>query len=137
MRAGYASSGSSEAWDAGVLLAALEAVALAVHLQDVHVVGEPVQQRSGEAFRAEDFGPLVERQIGGHQDGAPLVALGEDLEEQFRPGAGQGHEAQLVDDQQVEAGQLPLEVEQPSLVLASISSWTRPAAVVKPTDMPL
>ena len=42
--------------------AALEAVALAVHLQDVHVVGEPVQHRSGEAFRAEDLGPLVEGQ---------------------------------------------------------------------------
>ena len=34
----------------GVLAAALEAVALAVHLQDVHVVDEPVQQRSGEPF---------------------------------------------------------------------------------------
>ena len=42
--------------------AVLEAVALAVHLQDVHVVGEPVQHRSGETFRAEDLGPLVEGQ---------------------------------------------------------------------------
>ena len=33
-----------------VLPAALEPVALAVHLQDVDVVGEPVQQRAGEAF---------------------------------------------------------------------------------------
>ena len=33
----------------GVLPAALEPVALAVHLQDVDVVSEPVQQRSGEA----------------------------------------------------------------------------------------
>ena len=57
----------------------LEAVALAVHLQDMDVVGEAVQQRPGEAFRAEDFRPLV-------------------------------------DDQQVEPGQLPLEVEPPSFV---------------------
>ena len=54
------------------------------------MVGEPVQQRAGEPFRAEDFGPFVEGQIGGDQDGAPLVALAEDLEEQFRPGGGQG-----------------------------------------------
>ena len=57
------------------------AVALAVRLQDVDVVGEPVQQRAGQALRAED------------------------LDERFRSGGGQGHEAQFVDDQQVQAGQ--------------------------------
>ena len=62
------------------LPAALEAVAVAVHLQDVDVVGEPVQQRAGEAFRTEHLGPLIERQVGGYQDGAPLVALAEELE---------------------------------------------------------
>ena len=40
--------------------------------------------------------------VGGHHCGAPLVALAEDLEEQFRPGSGQGHEAQFVDDQQIQ-----------------------------------
>ena len=80
------------------------------------MVGEPVQQGSGEALRAEDLGPFVEGQIGGNHDGAPLVALAEDLEEQLGPGAGQGDKAQFVDDQQVQAGQLPLEVEQASLV---------------------
>ena len=67
-------------------------------------------------MRKVQLGPLVEGQIGGHHDGAPLVALAEDLEEQFRPGPGQWDEAQFFDDQQVEPGQLPLEVEQPSLV---------------------
>ena len=68
----------------GVLPAALEAVALTVHFQDVYVVGEPVQQCSGEPFRAKYLGPLVEGQIGRYQGGAPLVALAEYLEEQFR-----------------------------------------------------
>ena len=75
---------------------------VAVHLQYVHVVGEPVQQRAGEALRAEDLGPFVEGQIGGHHDGAPLVALAEDLEEQFRSGGGQGDKAQLIDGHRVE-----------------------------------
>ena len=116
------------------------------------MVGEAAQQRAGEPFRPEDLGPLVEGQVGGHQDRAPLVALAEDFEEQFRPGVGQGHEAQFVDDEELEAGQLALEVEQPALVpgfhklvdqrcgrssLASMSSWTSAAAVVKPTDIPL
>ena len=85
-----------------------EAVAVAVHLQDMDVVGEAVQQRAGETFGAEDLGPLVEGQVGGDQDGARLVALAEDLEEQFRAGGGPGDETQLVDDQQVQAGQLSL-----------------------------
>ena len=81
------------------------------------MVGEAVQQGTGEAFRSEHPGPLIEGQVGGDQDGAALVALAEDLEEEFRPGGGQGDEAQFVDDQQAEAGQIPLQVEQPSLVL--------------------
>ena len=74
---------------------------------------QPFQQRSGEPFRAEDLGPFVEGQVGGHQDGAPLVALAEDLEEQFRPGPGQWDEAQFVDDQQIRTGKLTLQAEQP------------------------
>ena len=48
--------------------ATLEPVALAVHLQDVDVVGEAVQQGPGEPLRPEDLGPLVEGKVGGHQD---------------------------------------------------------------------
>ena len=44
----------------GVLPAALEPVTPTVHLHDVHVVGETIQQRAGEPFRPEDLGPLVE-----------------------------------------------------------------------------
>jgi hypothetical protein len=41
--------------------ALLEAVAVAVHLQDVDVVGEAVEQGSGQPFLAEDLGPLLKR----------------------------------------------------------------------------
>ena len=46
-------------WGMGssVLTTALEAVAVAVHFQDMHVVGETVQQRVGEPFRTEHVGP--------------------------------------------------------------------------------
>src|SRR3954454_5019079 len=54
--------------------AGLEAVALAVHLEDVDVVGEPVEERAGQPLRAKDARPLVERQVAGDQDRAPLVA---------------------------------------------------------------
>ena len=42
--------------------------------------------------------------------------VGPFVEEEFRAGGGQGHVAQFVDDQQAEAGQLPLEVEQRYLI---------------------
>ena len=45
------------------LLAVGETVALAVQLQDVDVMGEPVEQGAGQPFRAEDLRPFVERQI--------------------------------------------------------------------------
>ena len=79
-------------------------------------MGEAVQQSAGEPFGAEDVGPLVEGQVGGDQDGASFVALAEDLEEECRAGGGPGHEAQLVDDQQSEPGQLPLQGEQAAVV---------------------
>ena len=72
------------------------------------MVGEAVQQRTGQPLRAEDLGPFVEGQIGGDQNGAPFVALAEDLEEEFRAGGGSRDEAELVDDQQVQARELSL-----------------------------
>ena len=70
-----------------------------------------------QSLRAEDLGPLVEGQVGGDQDRPSLVSLAEDLEEELRAGLGEWDEAQLVDDEQLEAGKSLLEVEQPSLVL--------------------
>jgi len=45
------------------LRALLEAEALPVHLQDMDMVGEEVEESPGEPFRAKDFGPLVEGQV--------------------------------------------------------------------------
>ena len=70
--------------------------------------------RSGVPTR--NLGPLIEGQVGGDQGGAPFVALAEDLEEQLHSGGGHGDEAQFIDDQQAEAGQLPLQVEQRYLI---------------------
>ena len=53
-------------------LAVFEAIAVAVELEDVDVMGQPVEQRAGEAFGAEDLGPFVEGEIRGH--GASTLA---------------------------------------------------------------
>ena len=70
--------------DAGNSPAALGPVALAVHRQDVPVVGA-MQQGSDEALRPEYFRPLVEWQIGDHQGGASLVALPKNPESSSEP----------------------------------------------------
>src|SRR5271169_4868014 len=50
---------------AGAALALIEPVAFAVHLQDMDVMGEPVEQRTGEPLGTEHAGPFVERQVRG------------------------------------------------------------------------
>ena len=45
-----------------------EAIAVAVHLDDVNVVSEPVQQSAGQPLGAEHLGPLVEGQVGCRED---------------------------------------------------------------------
>ena len=62
-------------------LAVFEARAVAVQLEDVDVMGQPVEQRASQPFGAEDLGPFVEGQIRGHERRCLLVALGEDLEQ--------------------------------------------------------
>jgi hypothetical protein len=52
----------------------------------VNVVGETVEQSASESFRAKYLGPLLEWQVAGYQRRTPLVALTEDLEEQFSAG---------------------------------------------------
>jgi hypothetical protein len=41
----------------------LEPVTVAVHLQDVDVMGDAVEQSAGEPFRTEDLGPFLEWQV--------------------------------------------------------------------------
>ena len=88
-------TGSSVGWVVGSVssrgltpAALVEPVALAIHLEDVDVVGEAVEERAGEALGAEHLGPFVEGQIGGDQGRAPLVALAEHLEQELGTGLG-------------------------------------------------
>ena len=64
------------------------------------MVPEAVEQRRGEFLVAEDLHPLAEGEVGGDDRRAPLVAVGEEVEDQLTAGALEGHEAELVDDQQ-------------------------------------
>ena len=80
------------------------------------MVGETVEQGPGQAFGAEHFGPFVEGQIAGQQGGTTLVTLREYLEQEFRAGFAERHEAEFVDDQQFVFCQLFLEPQQAFLI---------------------
>src|SRR6266850_2498136 len=90
-------------------LALFEPIAVAVHFEDVDVVGQSVEQRTGQPLGPEHAGPLVEWQIAGDDGGAALVALAEDLEQQLGAGRRQGYIAEFIDDQQLVTGQLALQ----------------------------
>ena len=119
------------------LSAVPETVAATVHLQGVDVVRETVQQGAGEALRSEELGPFIEGQVGGDQDGPPLVALAEDLERaaplRWRTGANPN--SSMISKFRRASSFYRFSSRRSSR--ASISSWTRDAAVVNPTDMPL
>ena len=83
--------------------ALLEAEAVAVHLEDMDVVGEAVEQRAGEPLRAEDLCPFGEGEVAGNHGGATFIALTEHFEEQLGAGLGERHEAEFIDDEQLVA----------------------------------
>ena len=47
--------------------ALLEAVAVAVHLQDMHVMSDAVEQCACQPFGAEYLGPFLEWQVAGYK----------------------------------------------------------------------
>jgi hypothetical protein len=52
-------------------------------------MGEPVDDRLGEPWIGEHLGPLAEGQVGGHDQRAAFVALGDDLEDELGGALGQ------------------------------------------------
>ena len=79
----------------------LEAVAFAGDGDDGGVMEEAVEDgpRGGDVL--EEFSPVLERAVAGHDGGAGFVAAHDDLE-QVLPGVlGQGAQTHVVDDQEV------------------------------------
>src|SRR5262249_38678633 len=97
-----------------------ESITLAIHLEDVAMVAKPVEQGGGHPLALEHLPPFTERQIARHQDAPPLIAVGEDPEEQLDAASAHRHVAQLVADQQMSPVQPPEESVQRILLLFSL-----------------
>jgi hypothetical protein len=57
-----------------------EAVAFAIHLENVDVVGDAIEQRTRQTFRSQRFGPFVKGKIAGDEGRAAFVALRDQLD---------------------------------------------------------
>src|SRR5260370_10849411 len=95
-----------------------KAIALAIHLENVAPMGEPVQQRSGHPLSLEDLAPVAKRQVTGDQHAGALVAIAKDPEQELDAATTERHVSQLVADQQVRPLQLPEEFIQRVLLLS-------------------
>ena len=81
-------------------------VALDVHLQDRGVVDEAVDGGERHGLIGEDLAPFAEGLIGGDQHGSPLVARGDQLEQDAGLGLILGDVGDVVEDEQVVAVEL-------------------------------
>jgi len=74
-----------------------EPVAVALDVDGLAVVPEPVEDGGGDHGISEEFLPVGKAFVGGDDGGATLVAVGDELEEQIRLPAVDGQIAHLVD----------------------------------------
>ena len=98
---------------------------------DGGVMRESIEQGGGELLvAAEDLDPLGEGEVGGDDDAAPFVALGEQVEEQLTARAIEGNEAELVEHEKVDVSEASLKPSE----LASVSSFEQRSDDVSGAD---
>lgn len=87
-------------------LTPLLAHGFAAENQAVGVMDQSVEDRVGERRVAQVAMPVIDRQRTGDQRGAALVAIVEDVEQIAHGLMGERREAEIIEEQQVDAGEL-------------------------------
>ena len=88
-----------------------KAVPLAIDLEDVAVVSQPVQQCGSHALALEDLVPLAERKVTRDQHAVTLIAVAEHPKLELHAASTQGDVAEFVADREVR----PLELAEESV----------------------
>src|SRR5918994_214594 len=70
------------------------------------MMGEPVEERGGHLSVAEDARPLAEGQIGSDDDRGALIEAADQVEQELAAGLGKGQIAELVENDEVHAGEV-------------------------------
>lgn len=98
------------------LCAVLETPAFVAGLNNLAVVGEPVEQCGGHLGITKHAGPFAEGEVGCDDDRGTFVELADQVEQELSASLGEGQIAELVQDQEVEAGD---QVGGPALALGA------------------
>lgn len=98
-----------------IVVAAFEAPAVIAGLDDVTVMGQPIEQRGGHFGVAEHARPFAEGEIGGHDDGGALIEPADEVEEKLATGLGEGQIAEFIQHNEVHPGQMLGEPSLPSV----------------------
>ena len=88
-------------WD-GRSEAVFEAPALVAGLDDVAVVGEPIEERGCHLGVTEDRGPFAEGKVGGDDHRSLLVEPADEMEQELAAGLGERQIAEFVEDDELE-----------------------------------
>ena len=80
-------------------------VAAAADVDDMAVMRQAIDERSGHDLVAQDLAPLLEAFIGGQHSGCALIAPVDELEEEHGAGLADRQVADLVDDQERRIGE--------------------------------
>ena len=76
-----------------IVVSAFEPPAIVAGLDDVAVMGQPVEQRNGHLGVAEHARPFAEGEIGSDDDGGAFVEPANKMEEKLTAGLGKGQGA--------------------------------------------
>ena len=87
-----------------ILPSVLEAPAFVAGFNDFAVMGEPVEESGCHLCITEDAWPFTEGEVCGDDDRGAFVELADEVEQQLTAGLSEGQITQLVEDQEVEAG---------------------------------
>ena len=91
---------------AGGSAAVLEAPAVVAGLDDVAVMGEPVEQGGRHLGVAEDARPVGEGEVGGDDDRGSLVKPADQVEQELAAALRERQVAEFIEHHQVDTGEL-------------------------------
>ena len=83
-----------------LLLLVAETIRLATELKDVSMIGQAVNEGSGEALVAEDLGPVGKGEIGGDDHCYLFMEGRAELKQELGTGRREGNKPQFVQDDQ-------------------------------------
>jgi hypothetical protein len=112
---------------------ALEAPAVVSGLDDVAVVGQPIEQRGRHLGVPEDARPFTEGQVGGDDDRSTLVEPADEVEQELTTGLSEWQIAEFIEDDEVHTGQLISKSTLPSVTGLGLEPVDEIDHVVEPT----